>query len=445
MARVTQEANVELMAALTGLTHDIFVGRVVNNVRRESPTAMMFQEAEPGEYRLEGSNMVFAVDLRFKTGAMATDGKIPSHVGLDAIQGQIAPVRRYDRLALDNLVERRASGPGAFDDLSDRIFNTLWDAWASMEIRHAVGSSSGLICKVSSRSSDVIFIVKDGYGNASTNPLSNLSEGSLIAWYNVANTGSGAIGGAAKILANGIAYSTNTITVDSAVTWETAIGNQLEANDLIYFATSNDTTDAHFVSERNLAPNGLGTIVDPNADLTTVFNISQTDHARWKPFRESSSTFDHLELTEHWLKLGSKRGFDVTPATDTVITFPSCVAQIARSLMGFQQQAYTGGDLSGGYQGIKVSGITIVQDHFFHHNVAMTLCKEYLYRVPLGGDADFWGEDGSMWSRISDYDGKEAFVVDYHNCFSNHRGAHGAITGITTDLTDDDFSNVPSY
>ncbi len=113
--------------------------------------------------------------------------------------------------------------------------------------------------------------------------------------------------------------------------------------------------------------------------------------------------------------------------------------------MGFQQQAYTGGDLAGGYQGIKVSGISIVQDHFFYHNVAMTLCKEYLYRVPLGGDADFWGEDGSMWSRIADFDGKEAFVVDYHNCFSNHRGSHGALTGITTDLTDDDFSNVPSY
>ncbi|MEX1046036.1 MAG: hypothetical protein WD050_01345, partial [Actinomycetota bacterium] len=58
-----------------------------------------------------------------------------------------------------------------------------------------------------------------------------------------------------------------------------------------------------------LAPNGLGTIVDPAADLTTVFNISQSTHGRWKPFREDSVTFDHLELTEHWLKLAAKRGF----------------------------------------------------------------------------------------------------------------------------------------
>ncbi|MCR4341840.1 MAG: hypothetical protein NUW01_18345, partial [Gemmatimonadaceae bacterium] len=148
------------MSELTGLTHDIFVGRVVNNVRRESKVAMLFQDAEPGEYRLEGQNMVFAVDLRYKTGALATDGNIPDHVPLDAIQGKLTPVRRYARIALDNLVERRASGPAAFDDLSDRIFDKLWDAWASMEIRHAIGSSTGLLCKVSSRTSSTVIVVK---------------------------------------------------------------------------------------------------------------------------------------------------------------------------------------------------------------------------------------------------------------------------------------------
>ena len=77
--RGSQAGNAALMSELTGLTHDIFVGRVVNNVRRESKVSMLFQDAEPGEYRLEGQNMVFAVDLRYKTGSMATDGNIPDH------------------------------------------------------------------------------------------------------------------------------------------------------------------------------------------------------------------------------------------------------------------------------------------------------------------------------------------------------------------------------
>ncbi|MCR4339257.1 MAG: hypothetical protein NUW01_05135, partial [Gemmatimonadaceae bacterium] len=293
-----------------------------------------------------------------------------------------------------------------------------------------------------SRTSSTVIVVKDGYGNTGTNPLINLSEGSIICWYDVSEA---AIGGAARITSTGLNYSTNAVTVDSATTWETDGGNTIAADDLIYFATTNDIDTDYFAAERNLAPNGIGTIVDPNADNTTVFNISQTTYGRWKPYRVASTTFDHMELTEHWLALGAKRGFAVTPETDVVCAYPSAVAQLARSLMGFQQQAYTGGELAGGYSKVTVSGIPIVEDHFFYHNIAMTLNRDSLYRVNLGGDADFWGEDGSMWSRIADFDGKDAFVVDYLNYFSNHRGAHGALTGITTDLAAGLMDPVPNY
>ena len=439
MALGSQASQVEAMSDLTGLAHDIFVGRVVNNVRRASPVSMLMQDMDAGEYRLEGQNVVFAADLRFKTGGVATDGKLPDYTGLDAVQGKITPVRRYARLALDNFVEKRASGPGAFDDLSDRIFDKLWDAWESMEIRHSIGPATGLAGKCGSRSSSTVFVIKDAFGNADTNPLSNIAEGSLLAWWDL--TATAAIDGAGAVAS--IAYSTRTITMDDAATWEPA--DQLAADDLIYFASSDTISNANFISERNLAPNGLGTIVDPAADLSTVFDIAEASYPRWKPFRKSSVTFDHLELTEHWLQLGAKRGFAVTPSTDVTVAFPSAVAQVARSLMGFQQQAYTGEDLKGGYTTVTVGGKPIIEDHFFYHNVAMTLCKETMWRINLGGDADFWGEDGSMWSRIADFDGKDAFVVDYMNTLCTHRGANSALTGIVTDLTDADFTNVPDY
>lgn len=435
----SQRATIESMEDLAGLTHDIFVGSVVNNVRRASPSSMLFQDLPPGEYRLEGSACVFATDLRFKTGGLATSGNIPDYVGLDAVQGKVTPTRRYARIAVDNLVQRRASGEGAFDDLTNRIFEKLWDAWESMEIRHSVGPSSGLLAVVDARVDADKFTIKDAFGNAGTNPCSHLDKGSIIAWYDVSASG---FAGAARVA--DIDYSTSTITVDSAGTWEP--GDQLANGDLIYFATTNRIDAPHFEAERNLAPNGLGTIADPAASLTTVFNISQTDEPRWKPFRKASKTFDHLELTEHWLQLAAKRGFGVTPETDVVLAHPSAVAQLARSLMAFQQQAYTGGTLQGGYRGITVSGIEVLEDHFFYHNVAMTLYKDALYRINLGGDADFWGEDGSMWSRIADYDGKDAFVVDYMNYLSNHRGAHGVLTGIVTpDVTPGDYDPIPDY
>ena len=87
----------------------------------------------------------------------------------------------------------------------------------------------------------------------------------------------------------------------------------------------------------------------------------------------------------------------------------------------------------------------IVEDVYFYHNIFMTLWKEGLYRVPLGGEADFFSEDGSMWSRISDFDGKEAQVGEYMNTFCTNRGANGALTAITTDVTDADFTVVSDY
>lgn len=439
MALGSQASNVELMSALTGLTHDIFVGRVRNNVRRESATADLFQDLGPGEFRLEGQNCVFATDLRFKTGAVATDGKIPDYTGMDAVQGKITPIRRYARIALDNLVERQASGPGAFDDISDRIFDHLWDSWKSMEIRQSIGASSGLVGVVESRTSSTVFVIKDAYGNVGTDPISNIAEGSILCWYDL--TATAGIDGAGRVAS--IDYSTRTITMDSAATWEP--GDQLAANDLIYFASAPSISADNFVAERNLAPNGLGTIVDPAAALSTVFDIAEANYPRWKPFRKASVTCDHMEFQEFWLKLAAKRGFPVTPATDVVVTYPAVVAQVARSLMGYQQQAYTGGDLNGGYAKVHVGGIPFTEDSFFYHNVAMTLYKEALNRVTLGGDADFWAEDGSMWSRIADYDGKDAHVVEYMNYVSPQRGAHGALTGIVTDLTTADFTNTPNY
>ncbi len=44
-------------------------------------------------------------------------------------------VRTYVRMTVDN---HSVHAAGAFDDLSDRIFDKLWDSWASMEIRHSI-------------------------------------------------------------------------------------------------------------------------------------------------------------------------------------------------------------------------------------------------------------------------------------------------------------------
>ena len=99
--------------------------------------------------------------------------------------------------------------------------------------------------------------MKDAYGNPDTNPTINISEGSIIAWWDLTSTA--AFDGAAAVTS--INYSTRLVTVDSATTWEPA--DTLAVDDLIYMATTNNITTDYFTGERGLAPNGLGTIVDP--------------------------------------------------------------------------------------------------------------------------------------------------------------------------------------
>ena len=449
----SQQSRVELLSDLTGLTHDIFVGKVKNVVKRSSITAQMIQDADPGEYRFSGQKMKFATDLRFKTGGMASSGWVPDYIALDAVQGELTPVRRYARFAIDNLIELLASGEGSFQDIGERIFDQLWDSWESQEIRHAIGESSGITAVVDSRTSSTVIVLKDGLGYADMNPLMHISEGSIIAWYDVGTPG---FGGAGTITA--INLATKAITIDSAATWEPSA--TVAADDLIFFATTPNITATHFDTERNVAPNGIGTILDPAGSYTTVHGIAESTSPRWKPVRQQSVTFDHFEVMEFILLLGNKRGFDVTPAADSCVTSPGAAHQLAQSLMAFQSQAYTGGKLQGGYSfsgasgnsddnrphaGLEVGGLPVYVDGFFFHDVFAILNNESLYRVGIGGEADYEDGDGSMWQRISDYDGKDGYVSDYGNCMSNHRGAHGALTGIANVDADKFAAGVPNY
>ena len=436
----SQINTIEALSDISNLVRDVFVEGVKPLVIRSSPTSSLFQELDPGSFRLEGSAVKFAVDLEDKMGGLATSGHIPDYVGLDAVEGQLTPVRRYDRIAIDNHVELRAMGPGAYENLIDRIYNHLYAGWERMETRHAVGPSSGLIGVVESRDSSTAFVIKDAFGNTDSNPTQFLSPGAPIAWWDL--TATAAFDGAARIAS--IDHSTRTVTVDSAATWEP--GDNLAPGDLMCRATTNNISADHFEAERNLAPNGVGTILDPAGAVSTVFGIIEGNYPRWKPYRKASSTFDHLEVSDHWAQLQVHRGFDVTPETDVSICHPSALRQLGRSMMGYQQQQYTGGTLAGGYRGITIDGIGITSDTHFYHNVFATFYRDCLHRVHLGGPMDFYQGDGSQWSRIADFDGREAWVFDYMNYVCTNRGANGALTGIVTpDVTPGDYLNVPNY
>ena len=124
MALGSQVSNLEAITNLTGLVHEIYAGEVKPNVSAWSPTSQLFQEAGAGDYRIDGEKLVFSADLTYAGGAQGTDGNLPDHQYVDAVEGQTTPARLYVRRAIDNFIEKRAQkGPGAFGDLLGRMFD----------------------------------------------------------------------------------------------------------------------------------------------------------------------------------------------------------------------------------------------------------------------------------------------------------------------------------
>ena len=440
MALGSQVSGLEAITDLTGLVHEIYAGEVKPNVSSWSPTSQLFQEAGAGDYRIDGEKLVFSADLTYAGGAMGSDGNLPDHQYVDAVEGETTPARLYVRRAIDNFIEKRAvRGPGAFGDLLGRMFDQMWDAFGRSQIRHAIGTSNGTLCKVSSRTSSTVFVVKDGYGHADTPPLLHMEVGMIINWVDVGS--SNALAGAGTISA--ITHSTNTVTVTTAGTWEP--GNQLAANDLIVNATTPNISTDSFATEYTNAPNGLLNIVDPDADSTTVFNISQSTYPRWKPYRKASASFDHIEVTEHFRQLRAKSTSPVGPRTHVCCAQGSVIAELARTLVGFQQQTALGRTFEGGYEAVRIANMDFIEDDWQIHDVLYTLSVEDLFTVDLDGEADYFAEDGSQFSRLSDFDGKEWYVKSYKQSFSDRRNRHAALTGISlANVTASDFSPVPS-
>lgn len=440
----SQSANVQQITDVSGLAHEVFANGIKWQTQANSPTSQLFNRAQRNsEYKLLGEKLVGAVQLSYANGAMATAGKVPDHEFRDAQNWETTPIRRYRRIAQDNFTVARARGEGAFDDLGSQIFDQLWDSWSRMQIRHSIGDSRGYICLVESRTSSTQFVAKDGYGHPGTNPLLHIEPAATtIAWLDASNAL--AVGGAGRVTA--VNYSTRAVTVTSASTWEPSA--QIAADDVIVMATTGDTTKAHFETEFGNAPHGVMGIVDPDANFSTVLNIAEATNPRWKPFRQQSVTFDHFEVAEHWRKLRAYSTAAVGPGSHVAVCQGAVSAELARTLGPYQQQQQMGREFMGGYTAVRISipgggTMDFVEDDYFIHDALVTLCTECLYRGDLE-EADFYAEDGSMWSRLADEDKQEAFVREYMQTWTDQRNRHAALTGIALPNTSaDDFSPVP--
>jgi hypothetical protein len=422
-------ASIDRTAAnISTLVHEVFVDEVQPWFSHITPMAGLFSRVGPKGYQLIGEKLVIARDDTFRGGFISTDGYIPNPETVDPVNLEFTPVRCYISGAIDNFLEAIARRPGAFENFSERLTNQMFEAAELGVARHIHGGSSGKVCMVTSKTSDTVLVVEDGYGFDGVRPDLYLEPGMTLALHDATDSFATVLG-AAKIasIARGTSATTATITfaadIDGAGT--------AAAGDALVFATSNTTTDAHFVTEYGRAPLGLLDIVDPADALTTYGGLTESSYQRINPVRRASTDFGHVELMQFFEEISSKSNSEVTASSHVLTMHPGAKIELAKELLPYQQQANLGRTLQGGWQTVKIGEFDILTDARHIPSVVYALCPEDMAVVDVGGDLALDRTTGSEFERMADYDGKSWYAKWYGNRFADRRNRLGALTGIT--------------
>jgi hypothetical protein len=434
----SQIANLDNATSLAALIHENYVSDVMPHLDKINAVAAIFDAAGPGEFSMVGEKLVFAGDLTFSGGAMGTTGWLPDHEYIDPVRFESTPARVYVRRAVDNFWQARAVAPGAFEDFSGRVMEQLWDAFDRATCRHVHGGSTATVCTCSSRTSQTVIVVKDGYGHVGTSPVMYLEPGMTLAWHDASN--SFVVEGTATI--SSINYSTNTITF--AANFDDGV-TTIAAGDPIVFATTPSEAADHFVTERGNAPGGLMDIIDPDQNNASYLGVTESTNPRWKPVRIASSDFGEVEIMSFVKQIAAKSQSQITASTNVMACQPAATMELARTLIPFTQINQKGQTLNGGWDTVRIGQYDFVEDNYNPHDVLYCICMEDMAVVNLDGEASLWAGDGSEWSRLADYDGREVFAKHYVQRLPRRRNRSGALTGIT--LTDGAqvFSPDPNY
>lgn len=426
---MSQVSNVQDVTALQ-VAHEHYINEVAPHLAHSSETAALFEKANKSEYNFSGSKLVLFADMHFANGAMATGGYIPDHQEVDAVRLETTPARMYRRLAIDGLSEALGKGKGMAEAYLPRLREQMAESWKRMNTRHIHGDSNATIAKVASVTSTTVIVLKDGYGHAGTNPGLALDKNSIVAVLDA--SASFATLGASKITSYN--PSTKTLTLTTAITG-------MAAEDVLVFATNTDTAAARFDTERGEAPNGLRNIIDPDENNSSFMGVAEADELRWKPLRVDSSDFGETELMEFIGQIEAHGETEVTADSHAFTCQRAVAHEYAKTLIGYTSIQQKGGQLAGGWTGVKFGEHTFVVDGYHTHDELMAHCLADYRVVDLGAPSVF-SDDGSEWSRSVDHDSKELWMRWYAQRFCKRRNRSGVLKSITV-ADADKFASVP--
>lgn len=424
---MSQVGNIDRTASdVSTLVHELYRDEVVPFLGHMSEMGGLFSKLGDGGYQLIGEKLQFAADYTYRGGFMGTDGYLPDAQDVDPLELSFTPIRAYIRIAIDNFIEAIARKPGAYEGKAERVVRNMWDAVARAETRHIHGTSAGTVCTFVSRTDANTLVVDAGYGYAGAQPTMFIEAGMTLALLDASN--SYATIGAAVV--DSVTHNTSETTATINFTSDIDTASTGADGDPLVFATTADESATHFVTERNRAPNGLIDIVDPANAATTYGGATKATYPRLDSVVRASSSFGQVEIMQFLAEIEARSNSKVTADSHVLTCQQAVLLEVAKELVQFQQQSQLGKKLEGGWDTVSVGGMNFLTDPQHLPDVLYALCPEDLFVVNLL-EAELAADDGSQWSRLADYDGKEAFVRWYGNRFANRLNRLGALTGIS--------------
>lgn len=431
---MSQVSNLNNIAGLSGLVYENYRGSVQPWLEHMGPTLSLFNAAGPGDFTLTGKELKFSRDLSFIADAMATAGELPDHSEFNPVLFTTTPAQVYVRRAVANFTAARAQGDGTFEDYVGRIMRQLWDAFERTQNRHVHGSSNGYLALADARTSTTVLTIKDGYGYTGANPAMFLRPGTRIAWLDA--SAAYIVGGLGVV--SSYAPSTKTVTMTAA--WENGAGAssaQIATGDPIVLITTNNESASYFKTEYGLAPLGLLDLIDPLDATATYLGVSETTEPTVKPQIIASSTFGEDEVMEFAAAIEAKSGKPVTQTSHALTCQKAVELALAKTLTPFTQIVGKGSVLKGGWTGVQIGNLPeLFSDPYHIPDTLYALYRDGMHTIPLDGDPRLFAGDGSEWSRLADFDGKEVFAYHYVQRLVDQRNCFGALKGISVTNSD---------
>lgn len=425
MAKV---ANIDRTPANLGaLVHDNFADGLEKWVSHISPVAGLFDRVGDKGYTLIGKKLVLTATNSYRGGYMATDGYIPEPQNVDPVALEFTAARCYISGAIDNFLQELGKRPEAVQDYLDKLEEEMWDAVERGTAFQVHGSAASTLCVVTSRTSATVVVVEDAYGvDGAIGPTMFIEPGMILASLDA--SGAFAVLGAGVVSDVAHRTSTTTATVTFAASIEGA--GTIAAGDLLVRATTQTTTDAHFVTERSRGPNGLIDIIDPFDSATTYAGLTEASTPRINPVRNASTDIGQVELMEFGAQLSATSGSPVTLDNTVFTMHPGVEIELAKELIPYQQSNNLGMELRGGWRAVKIGNLNTLTDPYHLHNVIYALNTDDLFVIDLGGEANVFDEDGSRFQRMLDYDGKQWYIRWYGQRGARRRNRMGALTAV---------------